>query len=86
MLYEVITLNALAGPQSRPYKDYTNWFRGGLRKYVEEILLDKKHLQRGYLKTDVIKTLVQEHMAGKNHTSRLGAMLSIELWHRLFID
>jgi asparagine synthase (glutamine-hydrolysing) len=79
-------LHRLAGPQNRPYKDYTNWFRTNLRTWLENILLSERHLNRGYLKPQVIKNLVSEHMAGANHTSRLGAMLSVEIWHQQNID
>lgn len=79
-------LHRLAGPQNRPYKDYTNWFRTNLRPWVEGILLSKSHLNRGYIKPQIIKNLVSEHMAGVNHTSRLGAMLSVEIWHQQNID
>ncbi|MAT44684.1 MAG: hypothetical protein CL609_20305 [Anaerolineaceae bacterium] len=79
-------LHRLAGPKNRPYKDYTNWFRTNLRTWVENILLNERHLNRGYLKPQVIKNLVSEHMAGANHTSKLGAMLSVEIWHQQNID
>ncbi len=79
-------LHALAGPQSRPYKDYAHWFRTNLRPWMENILLSNRHLERGYIKREVIKKLVSEHIAGANHTARLGAMLSLEIWHQQYID
>ncbi len=79
-------LEKLAGPVTRPYKDYNNWFRTTLRSWVEGILLDNTTLNRGYLKSDEIKKLVHDHMAGKNYAVRLSAILSIELSHRLFLD
>jgi asparagine synthase (glutamine-hydrolysing) len=74
-------------PGLRPYKDYTAWFRGPLRSWTEDTLLDKRHLDRGYYNPDFIRNLVQEHMSGqKNHALRLGALMSIELWHRQIMD
>lgn len=70
----------------KPYKDYKNWFRGVLKNWLESILLSERHLQRGYFQPEMIRTLVAEHMAGKDHTVRLGALLSVELWHRQFFD
>ena len=70
----------------RPYKDYSGWFRTVLRGWVEETLLDKRSLERGYIRAVHIRSLVDEHMAGANHAVRLGALLSLELWHRRFID
>jgi asparagine synthetase B (glutamine-hydrolysing) len=79
-------LGRLAGPELRPYKDYTTWFRTVLRGWVEETLLNRRSLERGYFKPDYVRQLVADHMAGVNHTVRLGALLTLELWHRQFID
>jgi asparagine synthase (glutamine-hydrolysing) len=76
----------LAGPLRRPYKDYDRWFRSDLRGWVEETLLNPTALQRGYLKPECIRLVVGNHMAGQNLSGKLGALLSIELWHRQFID
>ena len=70
----------------RPYKDYNTWFRTILRPWVEETLLSPHSLERGYFQPDYVRQLVHDHMAGHNHTIRLGALLSLELWHRQFID
>jgi asparagine synthase (glutamine-hydrolysing) len=79
-------LHRLAGPYARPYKDYNLWFRTILRPWVEETLLSPQALGRGYFNPDYLRNLVSEHMAGANHAVRLGAFLSLELWHRQFID
>ncbi|MHB8134452.1 MAG: asparagine synthetase B family protein [Anaerolineaceae bacterium] len=79
-------LDKLAGPVSKPYKDYNKWFRTNLKHWVEETLLDSRTLNRGYLKPEEIKKIVTDHMAGKNNAVRIGALMSIELSHRLFLD
>lgn len=79
-------LNWIAGPESRPYKDYHTWFRTGLRHWVEETLLSQQSLERGYFQPERVRQLVNEHMNGRNHSVRLGAMMAIELWHRMYID
>lgn len=76
----------LAGPVSRPYKDYNNWFRTTLRAWVEETLLSSRSLDRGYLRPEVIRQVVSDHMAGKNNAVQLGELMSIELWHRMALD
>jgi asparagine synthetase B (glutamine-hydrolysing) len=68
------------------YIDYDGWMRTNLKKWVEDILLDKKTLDRDYFKPEVIRNLVSEHMDGDNNAAKLGALISLELWHRLFID
>ncbi len=73
-------------PTRRPYKDYANWFRGVLRPWVEGTLLSDSSLNRGYIKPEYIRNLVSGHMAGDDHTIKLGQLLSLELWHRHYID
>ena len=79
-------LGKLVGPQKRPYRDYHNWFRGVLRGWVEENLLSPRSLERGYYNPDYVRDLVSKHMEGANLAVQLGAMISIELWHRMYID
>jgi asparagine synthase (glutamine-hydrolysing) len=71
----------------RPYKDYSNWFRGPLKKWVDDTLLSQKHMERGYYNPEVVRRLVNEHMSGqKDHIIKLGAMVSVELWHQQTFD
>jgi len=70
----------------RPYADYDGWMRTVLRPWVEETLLNKRTLERGYFNPEYIHDLVAEHMAGANHARKLGVLLTLELWQRLFID
>jgi len=70
----------------RGYTNYDTWMRTALRSWVEEILLSKRAMERGYFNPSFIHRLVSSHMAGKNHSRELGMLLSIELWHRQFLD
>lgn len=79
-------LGRLAGPATRPSKDYANWFRKGLRPWLESTLLSPASLERGYFQPDYIRGVVAEHMAGANHAVRLGSLLSLELWHKMYLD
>jgi len=79
-------LGWLGGPSRRPYKDYSHWFRTTLRSWMEDLLLDRRTLERGYFNPDFIRQLVSEHVAGANHATRLGGLLTVELWHRQFVD
>jgi asparagine synthase (glutamine-hydrolysing) len=78
----------LKGPytERRPYAHYHEWFRTLLREWVEGTLLSKRSLERGYLNPDAVKRVVAEHMQGANHAVRLGALLTLELWHQQYID
>lgn len=69
-----------------PTKRYDLWFRTVLRDWVEETLLSTTALDRGYFDPGYVKHTVAEHMSGINHTVKLGALLSVELWHNLYMD
>ena len=60
--------------------------RNGLREWVTTTLLGNKSLNRGYFKPAVVQTYIDEHMLGKNHDAKLGVLLSLELWHQMYID
>jgi hypothetical protein len=79
-------LGRLAPGGQRPYKDYNNWFRNQLRPWVEDTLLNRRTLDRGYFKPEYVRRLLAEHAGGANHAVRLGALLTLELWHRQFVD
>jgi asparagine synthase (glutamine-hydrolysing) len=79
-------LKSLPVKRNIPYADYNEWMRTVLRDWVESTLLDKATLERGYFKPQAIHNLVSEHMSGAAHATRLGALISLEVWHRLFID
>jgi asparagine synthase (glutamine-hydrolysing) len=67
--------------------DFAGWMRGALRNYVEGILLDERTLDRGVVPADLIRQAVDVHMMqGRNLSSLIGAMLTIELFCRLFLD
>ncbi|NQU73226.1 MAG: asparagine synthase (glutamine-hydrolyzing) [Candidatus Omnitrophica bacterium] len=63
------------------------WFRGELKSYAYEVLLDSKAIKRNYFKRESVKQLLDEHCKGKvNNGAKIWSLLNLELWHRLFID
>ena len=71
------------------YAEYNNWMRDNkeLRTYIYDTLLSDKSLNRGYLNSDFIRKLIDEHMSGKeNYAQILGLLLTFELFNRMFID
>lgn len=81
-----IGLRRTSSISKRPYANYDLWFRTSLRKWLVDILLDKHTLERGYFAPGHVQQLITEQMAGVNHAVKLGAMVSLELWHRQFLD
>ena len=71
----------------RSPSDFPRWLRGSLRKYVESVLLSERSLDRGVIPADVVRSAIGEHMSnGRDLTALIGAMLSLELFCRLFLD
>jgi asparagine synthase (glutamine-hydrolysing) len=55
--------------------------------YVRDVLLGKSALKRGLFQQSVIEGLIMQHMKGKqDHSRELLALMSLEIWHQLFID
>jgi asparagine synthase (glutamine-hydrolysing) len=65
----------------------SRWFRNELKSYVREILLDRRTLNRGYFRRDGIERLLNDHIGLRyDHSSRIWALLFLEVWFRVFID
>ncbi len=63
------------------------WFRGELKNYTYEVLLDARTRQRGYFNTGVIERLWREHRSGQQvRDTALWLLLNLELWQRLYLD
>lgn len=63
------------------------WFRGRLRDFLCDVVLAPEALARGYFREQALRGLIAEHMSGKrDHGHRLWALLTLEIWHRVFID
>lgn len=64
-----------------------HWFRGSLKDYVREMLLSPEAVQRHYFKEEAVRRFLDEHQSRKrDHGHRLWALLTFEVWHRIFID
>ena len=64
-----------------------HWFRHELRPLLHETLLDETALGRGYFRPEVVRQLVEEHVANRwDHSYRLWSLLCLEIWHRVFLD
>jgi asparagine synthase (glutamine-hydrolysing) len=66
---------------------YRVWYRDVLSEYVKDMLLDSRTLARPYLRSQTVRTIVEQHTQGRqNYTTEIHRILSLELLHRLFID
>ncbi|HVF87797.1 MAG TPA: asparagine synthase (glutamine-hydrolyzing) [Pyrinomonadaceae bacterium] len=64
-----------------------DWFRGGMKDFLREILLAERSLTRGYFKPEAVARMVTEHTEGRrDYAHQLWTLLMLELWFRRFID
>jgi asparagine synthase (glutamine-hydrolysing) len=60
------------------------WFRGELRDFVRDTLLPPSAALRAYVRQDQVRTLIDDHLAGRiNAGHRLWTLVSFERWLRL---
>ncbi len=63
------------------------WFNSELKGFVDDMLLGKKAAGRIFFSRSGVARLLDEHRSKRrDHTHRLYALLSFEMWHRRFID
>jgi asparagine synthase (glutamine-hydrolysing) len=62
------------------------WLRGSWQHLLAEFVTSDRALGRGVFTPDVVRRLVAGHVAGENHTERLWALLTFEIWQRIFFD
>jgi asparagine synthase (glutamine-hydrolysing) len=69
------------------FSHFRVWYRDVLAEYVREMLLDPRTLSRPYLQRNSLEAIVRGHLqGGRNHTSEIHKVLTLELIHRLFLD
>ncbi len=69
------------------FAHYRVWYRDALSGYVREMLLDDRTLSRPYLERSALQDIVHGHLnGGRNYTSAIHKLLSLELLHRAFVD
>jgi asparagine synthase (glutamine-hydrolysing) len=63
------------------------WFRGELRDFTREVLLDPSTLGRGLCGEGPVRALLDQHdIGGADRSMQIWALLMLELWHREFVD
>jgi asparagine synthase (glutamine-hydrolysing) len=63
------------------------WLNNDLRELLSDTLTDRRTRQRGYFDAGAVDALLDEHRRGRrDHALQLWGLLTLELWHRAFID
>jgi asparagine synthase (glutamine-hydrolysing) len=64
-----------------------HWFRGAMQPFLRQTLLSEKALGRGLFRPEMVRQLIDTHVAAKaDHSHRLWSLLMLELWYQRFID
>ena len=63
------------------------WLRQRLAGYCRDVLLDGRLGSRGMFNIEYLEKMIQAHVQGSaNFTRELRAIISLELWFRIFVD
>ncbi|HEX3157816.1 MAG TPA: asparagine synthase (glutamine-hydrolyzing), partial [Gemmatimonadaceae bacterium] len=63
------------------------WFRGAYRPLLDEYVLGARARERGLFDPAAVRSLVRRHTeGGENHAERLWALVTMEMWQRIFLD
>ena len=74
-------------PGYQPYERLGAWLREDLQPLVRRLLLKGPLLERGLLRPDAVRTMVEQHLDGRrNHTFLLLALMIFESGQRMLID
>jgi len=63
-----------------------SWLRGPWSHLLDEFVTSPRTKSRGIFSPDALERIVRGHLSGENHTERLWALVTFELWQRIFID
>jgi asparagine synthase (glutamine-hydrolysing) len=63
------------------------WFRGALKEPMQQLLSDKRFVERGWLDERLVRSVVAEHIDGRrDHALSIWSLMTLELWARQFLD
>jgi asparagine synthase (glutamine-hydrolysing) len=65
---------------------FGRWFQTDLRNFVHDLLLDRRAMDRGYFNPARIEKLVREQSESGRYSTEVFSLISLELWHREFLD
>jgi asparagine synthase (glutamine-hydrolysing) len=83
----LVPAEVLQKPKHGLYVPTDPWFRGDLRTFTFEVLLDERTRRRGYFDMSMVERLWREHMEGRHvWSTHLWLLLNLEIWHRIYLD
>ena len=79
-------VNRRAERRHVPNYRYADWLRGPLRPLLNDVLTDPRTQARPYFRQATVQRWLTEHLAGIDHSSKLAALLALELTIRTLIS
>jgi asparagine synthase (glutamine-hydrolysing) len=65
---------------------YESWLRTDLKDLVWNVLMDSRTINRGYFRKTAIEGMLRANSNGSNCSKDIFSLLSLELWHRTFLE
>jgi asparagine synthase (glutamine-hydrolysing) len=63
------------------------WLRDDWSDLVDEFAIRGRLVSEGFLRDDVVRGVVREHLAGDaDHARRIWSVICLDIWWRLFVD
>jgi asparagine synthase (glutamine-hydrolysing) len=63
------------------------WIRGPLRSLPEDVLLDRRCIDRGIFRAERVRRMIDDHVAGvRDNADKLWTLIQLELWFQTFVD
>ncbi len=65
---------------------YAGWLRNEMRDWARDVLGDRRSTNRGYFAPSAVRDLLIQNEATAAHSKEVFSLLTLELWHRTFVD
>jgi asparagine synthase (glutamine-hydrolysing) len=65
---------------------YESWIRSELKEMVWSVLMDSRTVNRGYFGKRAVEQLLRENSNDGSRSREIFSLLTLELWHRTFLD
>jgi len=62
------------------------WLRTDLKDFAHQVLLDRTTIERGYFNSARVERLLQTNAASGAYAKEVLSLLTLELWHRAFLN
>jgi asparagine synthase (glutamine-hydrolysing) len=64
-----------------------DWFRGELKELACDMLLSSRLAERGILRSEAVKSVLESHISGQQQQGRrIWSLLFLEMWYRRWIE